>query len=186
MTYAEFLERNTNLRHAIRDKEENLGLPTEKRRKFLRINTVDFDKGLCKLSTNEIIPIYKVIQIVTMGVDCISNPSILANWSGFKSEIEKKEDKEVENMDVRDFNITMFMKNHKGERILYYASNSAESIGTRCVLMDADNLGFLVYTSDKEGNTFVEYVLFTAVKSIRFLSMTKENEAKAKLDKLFL
>ena len=54
----------------------------------VKIDHVSFPRGLCRLSNGAIEDIAELVSNVFWGKICISNPSKLANWSGFK-EVKK-------------------------------------------------------------------------------------------------
>lgn len=179
MTYREFIDKNTNLRHLIRDTEDEHNVSQEKRKKFLRIMQVDFNNNTCQLSSGEILPINKVVEVVTSGIDCISNPSALFDWKGFSNEVSVRKDNKEEkgsvkkmSMEDENFSLPLYLREHKGEKILLYGIMSDKIVPLRGKILNADKMGVLLEFTDKDNNTVSEYIFYHAVRSIKLVTKT--------------
>ena len=49
----------------------------------LRIVNVDISKGLCQLNTGTVTYISNLVAYTMMGMGCVSNPSAIAQWTGY-------------------------------------------------------------------------------------------------------
>ena len=183
--YDEFMERNRRLRQGVRELEAQIGIRQEEKEKFLKIISLDLDRNTCMLSDNVNRPIETVVVAIMQGKVCVSNPSVLAEWEGFKDKIEKEGSRNnMQNEDLsKNFTLFYYLKYHLGETLICYPifSNNGQSFS--CKLINADNMGILIerYDSNDTNTIVTEFIFYNALKTIRFPRMNKKNSTVSSL-----